>query len=186
MKFILFIILIKFIFVESLENNLNNMNENFNTLENKKMTLSKSSMKFRSKFKSLFSTDLKKNPIDIEKLNSDERYQGFPLVKVEKDRVIGNGPFYFQGWGKYFTIEGKSAGNQMKEFNNNLAFNLEQLNRDKSKDSTMFIPDIKHFYFVLTDEFLNAITSRFVNKFFIFRMTLRALLKHFSFLLFTI
>lgn len=173
MKFILFIILIKFVVVESSENYSQNSikNENFNSLEYKKMNLLKSSsslslkFKSKSKFKSLFSTDLNRNPIEIEKLNQDERYQGFPLVTVETNQIIGNGPFYFQGWGKYFTIEGKSTGNQMKEFNNNYAYNLEQTNKDSSKDSSLFIPDIKHFYFVLTDEFLNVITSKFVNIF---------------------
>jgi hypothetical protein len=157
MKFVfLFIKCIIFLFIISL----------YFSYSLKKFQKSKMNTKNKSKFSSLFNLGfLTAKNFNNKKINSKERYQGYPQVTADPSLDIGQGPIYYQAWNRYFTME-SGTSLQMKEFKVNQDYYSEQSAEFLSKygnDTNLLIPDSKHFYFILTGEFLNAISSKFVK-----------------------
>lgn len=182
MKFIIVLFYVVFLFYEISCNKNSNSNLNSNKLKNEKFSntnkksLSSASSKFKNRlqFKSLINMGLgfltSKN-VNVKMLNDEQRFQGYPMVTVDNNFEIGQGPIYFQGWNKYFLLEisGKSSSNTgMKNFVINSEYELEQSeefkNSHKNSDSSTYIPESNQFYFILTNEYLSIISSRFVSK----------------------
>ncbi len=145
---------------------LNSIFSNSITSKNEK---SLSSLTFQSKFKtqlkSLFSFGFK-SLFDLKNLKIQNRFQGFPKAKIDLNNTaeIGKGPIYFEGWNKYFIIK-NTKGFEMKEFFINGAYYKEQIEDFKKKHeeySDNYISDQNQFYFILTDEYLNVVSSKFV------------------------
>jgi hypothetical protein len=88
--------------------------------------------------------------------------------QIQKNYTLPAGPIYAKGWLKYTTFE-KIKESKPNDFNKNPAF-LEQMKNagelDLSKTDTIGyinIPDEDHFFFILTDNSLNVLSSRKVN-----------------------
>lgn len=148
----------------------------------KKYKLKTSKSHFSTKFRSAAKSLLSMKSINVNNLNSKERFQGYPEVNVDNTIDIGKGPIYSQGWAKYFVINkntkgAKKSANGMREFNVNLVYDEEQsdkfkkihnIDKDVSKanENTLVSPSKNHFYFILTDDKLSVISSRFVKNIF--------------------
>jgi hypothetical protein len=132
----------------------------------KKFQKTKMNTKNKTKFSSLFNLGfLTAKNLKNKKLNSNERYQGFPQVTANPSLDIGQGPLYYQGWNRYFKMD-SGTNLQMKEFKINPGYFSEQSAEFQSKygnQTNLLIPDQRHFYFILTEEYLNTISSKFVK-----------------------
>lgn len=132
---------------------------------NSKLELSKSlltsSIRAMTTAKSLFKLSL--SSINLKNLNPAERFQGYAPVAPDNTIILGAGPTHYQAWNRYFIIKNKSKSSS-KEFNtNNMYVNEQSPQFKKEHLARYYIPDDKHFYFILTDEYLNVLTSRFVR-----------------------
>lgn len=90
-----------------------------------------------------------------------------------KYRVMSNftmpeGPIYAKGWLKYTTFD-KNEKSKPKDFFKNMAF-YEQMKNGQILDLTkkdkigyVNIPDEDHFFFILTENTLNVLSSRKVK-----------------------
>ena len=93
--------------------------------------------------------------------------------RVDENYALPKGPIYSKGWLKYLTYE-VDQKEKPKEFYKNLAF-YEQMKKGASKsgktvdlkkeDAVGFvnIPDENHFFFILTENTLNVLSSRKVK-----------------------
>ena len=145
---------------------LNSENTNSILLKSQKLMFG-SSLELNSKnqLKSLFSLGVK-SLTEIKKLNNKSRFQGLPKVTVNLNTTvgIGDGPIFYQGWNEYFILK-NIKGFEMKEFFSNGAYYKEQSDKFKKKhisEKNNFIPNEKKFYFLLTSEYLNVVSSKFV------------------------
>jgi hypothetical protein len=180
MKFIIVLFYIVCLFYKISCNNNSNSSSNkvksekFLNSNQKSLSSASSKTKNRSQFKSLINLGLgfitNKN-VNVKMLNEEERFQGYPMVTADKNIEIGQGPIYFQGWNKYFTIEilaKSSSSSGMKNFQINSVYQIEQSqefkNNHKDADSSIFLPDRNQFYFILTDDYLSIVSSKFVSK----------------------
>jgi hypothetical protein len=89
--------------------------------------------------------------------------------EIQKNFTLPQGPVFAKGWLKYtsFSIDDL---NKPKEFNKNKAFYVQMkgVTLDLSKaDNVGYIniPNDEHFFFILTEENLNVLSSRKVIKF---------------------
>jgi hypothetical protein len=131
-------------------------------------TSTKSTTKFKSLLKITKTAKLGLMSFqNLNKMDPGERFQGFPAVKATTTINLGPGPIYHQGWKKYFIIrKSQNQSNGNKFFKNSIAFKEESNPTFKTShegiyQTDLLIPDEDHFYFILTDEYLNVVTSRY-------------------------
>jgi hypothetical protein len=149
-------------------------NKNKNFLKSNKFTLSKTNLNLNLKskallrsqmlsLKSLFSTS---NSNSYKELNS-KLFKDFPKVIIDLKNTddVGKGPIYFKGWNKYFILR-NFKGLEMKDFIYNDAYKKEQRDnfmKNHKENLDLSIPNELSFYFVLTDDYLSSVSSRYVN-----------------------
>jgi len=143
------------------QSNLNNANSI--SIKNEKTLIRTSS---QAKLKSLFSFGVKSFS-EFKNLKVENRFQGYPKATVDLNNTaeIGQGPIYYEGWNKYFILR-NTKGFEMKEFFENGAYYKEQSEEFKNKhkeDNEIYIPNANAFYVILTDEYLNVVSSKFVR-----------------------
>ena len=92
--------------------------------------------------------------------------------RVMSNFTMPDGPIYAKGWLKYTTFD-KKEKSKPKDFFKNMAF-YEQMKNGQTLDLTkkdkigyVNIPDEDHFFFILTENTLNVLSSRKV-KFLLF------------------
>ena len=82
-----------------------------------------------------------------------------------KNFTLPDGPIYAKGWLKYTTFDNKEKS-KPKDFFKNMAF-YEQMKNGQTLDLAkadsvgyINIPDEDHFFFILTENTLNVLSSR--------------------------
>lgn len=147
----------------------NTENSNLIALKNEKALMESTiGSQAKTQLKSLFSLGVK-SFTEFQNLKNENRFQGYPKAKVDLNNTaeIGTGPIYFEGWNKYFILK-NTKGFEMKEFFVNGAYFKEQTSDFKKKHketSDNYIPNTNEFYIILTDDYLNVVSSKFViNK----------------------
>jgi hypothetical protein len=85
--------------------------------------------------------------------------------KFMKNFTLPDGPIYAKGWLKYTTFDNKEKS-KPKDFFKNMAF-YEQMKNGQTLDLSkadsvgyINIPDEDHFFFILTENTLNVLSSR--------------------------
>jgi hypothetical protein len=159
MKFVIFLL----IFINYIAELVNSY-KNHGALKkstNKKVSVE---LKTNNRMNSLFSINLfhsNLNKKSDNKITLKERFQGYPIITAYSKIEMGSGPIYYQVWSKYFTV---SKGlDSMKKFNINPSYKDEQSEDFKSKHKTgVKIPREDQFFFILTDRYLNVLSSRYV------------------------
>ena len=85
--------------------------------------------------------------------------------QVDKNYTLSSGPIYAKGWLKYTNYE-KTETNKPSDFFKNMAFYEQMksgLTLDLAKSDNvgyLNIPDEDHFFFILTENTLNVLSSR--------------------------
>lgn len=154
----------------SFQSKSNSENSNLISLKSEKALISSSLQALaKTQLKSMFSLGVK-SLAELKNLKAENRFQGYPKATVDLNNTaeIGQGPIYFEGWNKYFILK-NTKGFEMKEFFVNGAYFKEQTAdfRKKHKEiSENYIPNASEFYLILTDEYLNVVSSKFVRKIF--------------------
>jgi hypothetical protein len=84
---------------------------------------------------------------------------------ISSNFTLPEGPIYAQGWLKYLTYE-KHEKNKPTDFLKNMAF-YQQMSDGETMDLSksdgigfVNIPDEDHFFFILTENSLNVLSSR--------------------------
>jgi hypothetical protein len=96
--------------------------------------------------------------------------------RVMSNFTMPDGPIYAKGWLKYTTFD-KKEKSKPKDFFKNMAF-YEQMKNGLTLDLTkkdsvgyVSIPDEDHFFFILTENTLNVLSSRKVKLLLIYKIT---------------
>jgi hypothetical protein len=140
-----------------------------------KLMKTSSTITSRSQLKSLFTLTLSSSKANsnLNFLNTHEKNQDYEKINIDPKENIGSGPIYSQGWMHYFILTSKTkTDNSSKKFLINESYEKEIGMQEKklisNYDPKMLIPNEKSFYYILTDNLLFIISSRFViNIYFI-------------------
>lgn len=119
------------------------------------------------------SSEEKKKPIKKSTFDAssdlagqNETAPGYSQYEVIPDYTLPEGPIYAKGWLKYTSFDKDTSNNKPKEFLKNTAF-YEQMKKGETLDLTkndtvgfINVPDEDHFFFILTENSLNVLSSR--------------------------